>query len=410
MTDIGLCRECGKEQKLTPKNGNVVRHKAFQGTGVYDSPICNGAGKLPVLVRPCVCGTCDMETLFRADGRMARHRNEDGAWCQMEMGEAAMEIKEQLRAEEVTNSQHPDPKAPVSANPDSSSPVSNSGSVAPPQTQPSTDSTAPTMESPPSSAAMFGSSPTPVRAKPRKRAPLPPGAEEIAVAFKELFWAHEASRPRSTQISVGPSEVGLECTRRLAYKLSNQPAVNYSKDAWAAWMGTQGHAGLEGIYREANGATSRYLIETPLEFGSTIVPKGTADLYDRKYGRLLDHKFPGKSSLAKMWLDGPSEQYKKQLQTYAYGLERAGEAVREVALMGYPRESGNLDELYVYVAPYDRQVALDAIARAESVAYALSRGHKAWDAPKVSGFLCQWCPFYLENAPNGEVGCRGQRD
>lgn len=429
MTDVGLCRECGREQKLTPKNGNTVRHKGHTGGGgLYDSPVCKGSGKLPVLVRPCICGTCMSQTLFRADGRMARHRNEDGAWC--EMGEAAMEIKDQLGAVEASvnaaATQHSAQQAAMSRESDTaeiqpmlnperpteslegeSHRLSATGSGVPLPTKTSGNGTAPSTDSPPSSSAMFGDAGATVRAKPRKRQPLAPGAEEIAVAFKELFWSHDASRSRSMQVSVGPSEVGLECTRRLAYKLSNQPTVNYSKDGWAAWIGTQGHSGLEQIYREANGTTSRFLIEVQLEFGSAVVPKGTADLYDRKYGRLVDHKFPGKSSLAKMWLDGPSEQYKKQLQMYAYGLERAGESVQEVSLVGYPRESGNLDELYVYVAPYDRQVALDAISRAESVAGALSRGHKPWDAPKVSGFLCQWCPFYLKDAPNGEAGCRG---
>lgn len=443
MTDVGLCRECGREQKLTPKNGNTVRHKGCTGTnGVYDSPVCKGSGKLPVLVRPCICGTCMSQTLFRADGRMARHRNEDGAWCEMEMGEAAMEIKDQLGAVEASvnaaATQHSAQQAAMSRKSDTaeiqpmlnperptesleeSHRLSATGSGVPLPTKTSGNGTAPSTDSPPSSSAMFGDAGATVRAKPRKRVPLEGEALALSNWFDDLFFRYQHSRERSMQPTIGPSEIGSQCMRRIAMKLSQRPEVNFEKDTYAAWFGTQGHLGLEEMLRWANQTmhAERFLIEAPLEFGSEAMPHGHSDAFDRRpdavgfdrlQGIVIDWKFPGTSALSKMHLDGISLEYETQGHLYGYGQRLAGENVERVAVIALPRQTGDLSGKFVWVAPYDEEIAIKAIKKAEAIKKRLDElGPEGYrQAPKTPSYLCPFCPFYLANDAAEVRGCSG---
>jgi len=225
--------------------------------------------------------------------------------------------------------------------------------------------------------------------------------------MKEVWWASQSRSERTLQTTIGPSEIGLECTRRLAMKISGVQQVNHGSDPWAAWVGTAMHTAYEVMFTQASGASGRWITETEVQIGSEVVPKGTADLLDRRLHRVIDHKNMGKSSLSKAWLDGPSRQYQTQLHVYGLGLERMGEKVEEVALVAWPREGNSLDELYAWVDDFDRQVALEAIAKVESIARRLVElGEGGWRrAPKTPSFGCRFCPFHLPG-DKGEVnGC-----
>lgn len=224
--------------------------------------------------------------------------------------------------------------------------------------------------------------------------------------MKEVWWASQSRSERTLQTAIGPSEIGLDCMRRLAMKISGMPQVNHEGHPWAAWVGTAMHSAYEIMFTEASGTSGRWITETKVEIGSTVVPKGTADLFDRHLHRVIDHKNMGKSTLSKAWLDGPSKQYETQLHVYGLGLERMGEDVREVALVAWPREGNTLDDMYAWVADYDRDVALAAITRVESIARRLGQlGEDGWrQAPKTPSFGCKFCPFYL---PGDKVESRG---
>ena len=54
----------------------------------------------------------------------------------------------------------------------------------------------------------------------------------------------DASRSRSTQTQVGPSEIG-GCRRKVWYRLNAQPETNENQSKLAAIMGTAIHAAIE---------------------------------------------------------------------------------------------------------------------------------------------------------------------
>ena len=247
---------------------------------------------------------------------------------------------------------------------------------------------------------------------------------EIATRLREIFYSYvnrNARDNRSAQTTLGPSEIGSPCDRQLAMKLMGVPAVN-PQESWAPFVGTAVHVSLAEMFEWANGANSgRFVTEMPLTFGSSVVPRGTGDLLDRVMLMFLDNKLMGKYSLKKLIEQGPSDEYRVQIHTYAYGAEKQGERVKEVAIIGWPREESSLQNLYVHVEPYDRQIALDAIARVErlhrevqgrlgTVPTNVFVSENPLEVAKTfdTGDACRWCPFYNKADKRMERGCPGR--
>lgn len=231
---------------------------------------------------------------------------------------------------------------------------------------------------------------------------------EIAARLRETFHAYtnrDSGDNRSAQKRLGPSEVGTPCDRKLAMKLLGVPAAR-PQEGWAPFVGTAVHAALADMFTWANGANSgRYAVEVSVETGSTVVPRGTADLIDRTLFLVVDHKLQGNYSLRKLREEGPSQAYEVQGHIYGLGAERAGEKVKEIAIVGWPRESARLDDLYVHVFPYDRKKAEAAIKRAEDIAQRVEAGVRPIDfAP---GDACSWCEFHVKGDTEMKRGCPG---
>jgi hypothetical protein len=221
---------------------------------------------------------------------------------------------------------------------------------------------------------------------------------------------------RSVQVAVGPSEVGAECMRRLAYRLQGTPNGNHP-DPWFAIIGTAVHEWLATAvmqWHTGHGYTyehRRYLTEERVTItDGNLTIKGSCDLYDREAARVVDHKVVGPTALKRYRDNGPSRQYRTQVHLYGLGHEQAGRLVKEVAIAFYPR-SGYLDTMHVWAEPYDRQVALDALARLASIqqiADTLAPLNQ-WGAipaePDPVG--CTYCPFFRPGTPVDATGCPG---
>lgn len=246
--------------------------------------------------------------------------------------------------------------------------------------------------------------------------------KEIAVRLKETFYAYtnrNTSDNRSAQKRLGPSEIGTPCDRQVAMKLMGIRPVN-PQEGWAPFVGTAVHRDLAEMFEWANGAGSgRYHTEIRVDLPSELVPRGTLDLYDGVLYMVDDHKLMGRYTLDKLIQEGPSETYRVQLHTYGLGAERAGFKVKEVALIGWPRQESSLDKLYVHVEKYDRKIAERAIARVERIAkqvQEIRRPDGLGDTPGAmstaqtfpAGDDCKWCPFHLKSDKGFKRGCPGK--
>lgn len=246
--------------------------------------------------------------------------------------------------------------------------------------------------------------------------PMTPKGLEIAHRFKEMFFAYTNRSERSQQATMGPSEIGTPCDRRIAMSLLRIPPVNPGGDNWAAFVGTCVHAGLADMLVWADTGSGRYASELSVFFPSAHVPHGTLDGMDRVLFVVWDYKAMGQWSLDKLKVEGPSPQYRVQVHTYAYGARIRGEVVSDVAIVGLPRDKSSLDDLYVWTEPYDPQVARDAIARVDRISSQLGpmEPDGQWSAARPEDFPidnsnCKFCPFYMPGARRSENGvCNGR--
>lgn len=214
--------------------------------------------------------------------------------------------------------------------------------------------------------------------------------------------------PRSKQTSIGPSEVGHPCSRRLAYKLTGEAARWRDSDPWASIVGTAVHAWLASAFAAANLTFDepRWLVEQRVHPTPGI--PGSCDLYDLWNDAVIDHKVVGTDTMSKAKRHGPSEQYRIQGQIYGLGWQRLGRTPREIAIAYWPR-SGFLSGLFLYREPYDAAVAHAALDRLTSIsAAALSLDVEANPQrmaliPSSPGDECRYCPY--QSCAPGDGGC-----
>lgn len=245
--------------------------------------------------------------------------------------------------------------------------------------------------------------------------PMDPFEQSIAMMFKEIFYQYTNRSRRSQQKTLGPSQIGTPCDRRLVMHFLGAPKVNPGGDGWAAWVGTQIHHGLEEMLKWADAGKGRFAVEQRLRFPSELVPGGTADLIDRTLFMIDDHKAQGQWAADKLRTSGPGDLYRTQLHVYGMGARQKGEKIERVALISWPRDKSNLDDLYVWSEPYDPQIARNALQRVEDLkAWAdqqMAEGKSVQETAAAASFAddCRYCPYHMPGAKDLSNGaCNGR--
>jgi hypothetical protein len=266
---------------------------------------------------------------------------------------------------------------------------------------------------------------------------MTPEERELTARIRETFYAYTNRTDRSQQATLGPSEAGTPCDRRLALHMLGMPPVNPGGDNWASFKGTCVHAGLADMFTWADAGSGRYAVEVPLALPSAIVPSGTADRVDRILCMVLDDKCMGEWSLDKFRRVGPSPTYFVQVHLYAYAARRRGERVDKVAIVAWPINEQSLDNLRSWVRDYDPRVAPRALARVDRLALRVREEEDRYasehdvrirpdsEASEGSGNAvqrqleiasvfevaddCKFCPYYAPDDSAREMGCNGKR-
>lgn len=236
-------------------------------------------------------------------------------------------------------------------------------------------------------------------------------AASIATNVVQTVKQAGLNAPRSQQRAIGPSEIGVPCTRRLAYKLCNRPQVNADGDPWASIIGTAVHSWMEATYAAENRRLGheRYVIERRLHIRGDVY--GHADLFDRATGANLDWKCVGEDRLKKYRKNGPGDQYRIQAHLYGLGQENAGETVNDVAIVFLPR-GGRIDGLHVWTEPYNRAIAEQALDRLDNVWTALIHldppaNPQNWALFPATESFCTFCPWFAPGSTDASRGCPG---
>lgn len=206
-----------------------------------------------------------------------------------------------------------------------------------------------------------------------------------------VLHSKDASRDRSTQTEVGPSEIG-GCRRKVWYRLNAQPATNENQSKLAAIMGTAIHAAIEEAIGAIDPEGKEYLVETEVAFGDM---KAHVDLFVPNTGAVIDWK----TSKVKNMSYFPSNQQRWQVQIYGYLLSKNGYEVKTVNLVAIARD-GNEKDVKVHTEPYDETMALAALSWLENV-----KASKELPAPEKDASFCKdYCQYYDASE---EMGCGG---
>lgn len=237
-------------------------------------------------------------------------------------------------------------------------------------------------------------------------------ALDPAFVADELRWIIEDAieqHPRSQQAALGPSEIGDPCARRLGYKLLAVESTNHQV-AWKQTVGTAVHTWLENALRRFNATwADRWLVEETLYVGNFAGRPlfGHGDVYDRASFGVWDWKLPGTYPLRNYKANGPGEQYRQQGHLYGRGWQLRGMRVDYVGIAFLPR-ADDWEKAVFWHEPYDEQIALDALARAEGInTTTQTLGAAALDVLPPADAYCHRCPWFKPRSESLTEGCPG---
>jgi hypothetical protein len=224
--------------------------------------------------------------------------------------------------------------------------------------------------------------------------------------------AASSGSARNMQRAIGPSQIGNECDRSLAYQVMDMQAPRSGIDPWASIVGTAVHAWLAQAFTNENirSGELRYLVETPVKLTDGI--RGTADLFDLWEAEVIDHKILGVDSHRHIKNGAIPTKYRVQLHLYGRGFQLAGMPVSKVSIVAYPR-SGFLDGIVTWSEPYNQalaEAAMDRLSRISAAALVLEldTNPDRWALiPHSPGPECTWCPFWRPGLLVDGGGCPG---
>jgi CRISPR/Cas system-associated exonuclease Cas4 (RecB family) len=210
---------------------------------------------------------------------------------------------------------------------------------------------------------------------------------DIKKLLLDALKAGDAKRSRSTQVQIGPSELG-GCRRKVWYRLNDQPETNDGELKLAAIMGTAIHAEIE----KALSDNPDVLLETEVEYNGM---KAHIDCFVPGTGDVIDWKTSKVKNLGYF----PTTQQRWQVQVYGYLLAKNGHKVERVSLVAIARD-GDERDVKVHTEPYNEAMALEALGWLSAVKEAAEA-----PAPEKDAGYCQfYCKFYDSS---GEMGCVG---
>ena len=208
--------------------------------------------------------------------------------------------------------------------------------------------------------------------------------------------SHAANAPRSLQRAIGPSQVGTECPRQLAFLMSDPnrfpPSRSVMHDPWPSIVGTAVHAWLAECFETAD--PTKWLVEQRVEVGLGL--GGSCDVFHVPSGTVLDHKVLGDTQHRKYTTEGPSRKYRVQAHCYGMGYLRLGYEVNRVGIAFFGRAK-SLSALHIWSEPFDQDIAVETLARMKKVQELVDAGVDPMRIPERAGDDCWFCDYRSAN-------------
>lgn len=239
--------------------------------------------------------------------------------------------------------------------------------------------------------------------------------------LRDVLIAYDASRPRSMQTRLGPSELGTPCQQQMARKMAGAPKQATTEPAWAPFQGTAVHAEMEQLLKFWNASLGRerWIIEDDLHMDDEI--HGHGDAYDTDLDCVVDWKHVGKSGIAKLLTaqrmgkppkDQVKQEYRIQGHLYGLGHARKGRPVKLVRLVFLARD-WQYSSSAEWTEEYNENLAFWALDRMYGIKDSLltldvaSHPDTITQIPAAPGDACSFCQFHRAGQPSDWNGCAG---
>ena len=211
---------------------------------------------------------------------------------------------------------------------------------------------------------------------------------EIKQLLLDALKSKDAGKSRSTQVQIGPSELG-GCRRKVWYRLNNQPVTNNNELKLPAIMGTAIHAEIE----KALADNKDVILEFKVEHSGM---KAHIDCWIPSTGDVIDWKTVKKQNLSYF----PTQQQRWQVQVYGYLIDKSGKGKpRTVSLVAIARD-GDERDVRAHSEPYNESIAVDALNWLEGV-----KASATIPKPEREESFCKhYCKYYDSFE---EIGCGG---
>lgn len=243
------------------------------------------------------------------------------------------------------------------------------------------------------------------------------GDTAVADVLMGAVYDYNDADPRSQQTSIGLSEIGHPCPRRLAYKLAGMPEPeNAADDPWLMILGTAFDAWLMKAMGHANTKLGRERFVTQKRVYLRPDKPGSLDIYDRETFTIIDAKLVGKSSQDK-YRKQISTEYRTQVHCYGQGMVNQGYRVDRVAVAMFPRFTWLRKAMFVWSEDFDPAVPASALARVDTIQQVVTQLNPVQDPAQFTRFPrrssnCIWCPFYRPSTgkddPDTGATCPGE--
>lgn len=252
---------------------------------------------------------------------------------------------------------------------------------------------------------------------------VPSVEDQLLADLKGVIRRHSDAHPRSQQTTLGPSEVGHPCLRKMVQGFvfgsggtSSGDTINPPGDPLPAYVGTAAHARFEEAIRLDNERypEPRWISEKKVTVRHDL--SGTCDLFDTHTNTVIDLKFPGSAAFAHYRRNGPSLEYRTQAHLYGAGYREEGYRVETVGIWFLPR-AGQLASSHLWTEPYSPAVVSEALARidlAHSIIDQLAIDQTAvaenLDMLPRTPHNCQFCPYWSPVSHLDPTACPGEEE
>ena len=205
---------------------------------------------------------------------------------------------------------------------------------------------------------------------------------------------------RDVQRLPGPSDLSNPCDICVARKIAGpmgihleQPASDFSLKAW---VGTAVHQKIENDLPKVYSLAKHEITVTISEILGLGQIKGHVDLHLPDEMAMTDFKTTDLKRLAGYRSSGVPVAHAGQTMLYCYGLRKAGEPVKYATLAYIPRDSNEVDSIWVASCPYREDVAIGLLNRTQHLVEVVRSGDTSTLESYADCWVCNKQHWYAK--------------